>query len=447
MRNDLTTALLLATLAHSSVKRADADDNAEGWYAPAYTEPMDSILLLAQDPDVQFADPSKFTYPDTITAVQAELAKALHTHVHVRVLVDPKSTAHQQRSFELALMKAGLTLPVPNISFVNVSHCDIWTRDTGPIWLRRAGGREPSRLMIKPHFTLWGYLVGDHVRGPWATCDVPNTVPDGLSTALGLPVESATDFVTEGGDKSFNGLGTVIMSREVERQRHPGLTDAQIEALAQKYLRVSHVVWTQDGVADDEQSYLGPLEGEGGRRVYTTIGTGGHVDECARFVGPYTVVVPQLTPQQAQHSALAATTARRLDANAALLSNQTDQSGRRLVVERMPYPEELYLTINASEGTYQLLAQLPELGLTPGSGSVEVIAAASYTNYVIANGLIVLPQYYKPGRPQRFADADAQAVATMRRLFPGYEVKGVNPEPVNFGGGGLNCISNNMPAA
>ena len=104
MRNVLTTALLLATLAHSSVKRADADDNAEGWYAPAYTEPMDSILLLAQDPDVQFADPSKFTYPDTITAVQAELAKALHTHVHVRVLVDPKSTAHQQRSFELALM-------------------------------------------------------------------------------------------------------------------------------------------------------------------------------------------------------------------------------------------------------------------------------------------------------------------------------------------------------
>jgi hypothetical protein len=61
-------------------------------------------------------------------------------------------------------------------------------------------------MMVKPKFTLWGYLVGDHVRGPWAQCDVPNTVPDQLSDPLGgIPVESATDFVTEGGDKSFNG--------------------------------------------------------------------------------------------------------------------------------------------------------------------------------------------------------------------------------------------------
>ena len=61
-------------------------------------------------------------------------------------------------------------------------------------------------MMLKPKFTLWGYLVGDHVRGPWAQCDVPNTVPDQLSDPLGgIPVESATDFVTEGGDKSFNG--------------------------------------------------------------------------------------------------------------------------------------------------------------------------------------------------------------------------------------------------
>jgi len=73
--------------------------------------------------------------------------------------------------------------------------------------------------------------------------------------------------------------------------------------------------------------------------------------------------------------------------------------------------------------------------------------AASYTNYVLANGIVLLPQYHKPGRPQRFADADARAMASMQRLLPGYKVVGINPEPVNAGGGGLNCISNNMPQA
>ena len=239
-----------------------------------------------------------------------------------------------------------------------------------------------------------------------------------------------------------------MMSLAVERQRHPELSVAQIEALAVKHLRAKHIVWSGSAVADDDQSFNGPLVSEGGRVVYTAIGTGGHVDECARFVGPYTVVVPELTADQAARSPLAATTAKRLDANALLLGNQTDQDGRRLSVERMPYPEELTLVgLGHTEGTFQLLAQLPELGLDPTNGTVDIVLAASYTNYVIANGLLLLPQYHKPGRPQRFADADARAVATMKRLLPDHTIVGINPEAVNAGGGGLNCISNNMPAA
>lgn len=425
---------LLAALATAGI----VDD----WYAPAYTERMDSILLLATD--VNSALPERFHgHPDTPTAVQAAMAKALRSRVHVRVLVDPSSRT-QRTNFEAALARIGVSLPAKNISFINVTHCDIWARDTGPIWLRRRSTGE--RRMLKPKFSLWGYLVGNHVQGPWSTCDVPNLVPDQLAAPLGVSLQSAADFVTEGGDKSFNGLGTVLMSKAVERQRHPGLSDGQIEALARRYLRVRHVVWSGAGVADDEQSFRGPLAGERGRLVYTTIGTGGHVDECARFVGPSTVVVPQLTAEQRRRSPLAALTAARLDTNALSLANQTDQDGVLLTVERMPYPEEIYLeNLNSSDGTFNLLTQLPELKLERAQ-NLTVILAASYTNYVLANGMILLPQYHRPGRPQRYADADARAVAAMRRLFPGYEIVGINPEPVNAGGGGLNCISNNVPA-
>ena len=204
-----------------------------GWYAPAYTEPMDSILLLATDHTS--ALPSRFDgYPDTPTAVQAEMAKALHPHVRVRVLVTPGS--HEQLRFEAALARAGVPRPLPaNISFLPVRHCDIWARDAGPIWLRHRGSG--ARRMVKPTYTLWGYLVGGprgrgHVDGPWASCDVPNTVPDQLAPLLGVPVEDASPFKTEGGDKSFNGRGTVLMSLAVERQRHPGLSVASIEKLS-----------------------------------------------------------------------------------------------------------------------------------------------------------------------------------------------------------------------
>ena len=98
-------------------------------------------------------------------------------------------------------------------------------------------------------------------------------------------------------------------------------------------------MWTGAGASDDAQSFRGPLAGEGGTPVYTAIGTGGHVDECARFVGERTVVVPALTEEQARRSPLARETARRMDANARLLANQTDQDGVPLAVERMRFPE------------------------------------------------------------------------------------------------------------
>ena len=419
-----------------------------GWYAPAYTEPMDSILLLATDHTS--ALPSRFDgYPDTPTAVQAEMAKALHPHVRVRVLVTPGS--HEQLRFEAALARAGVPRPLPaNISFLPVRHCDIWARDAGPIWLRHRGSG--ARRMVKPTYTLWGYLVGGprgrgHVDGPWASCDVPNTVPDQLAPLLGVPVEDASPFKTEGGDKSFNGRGTVLMSLAVERQRHPGLSVAHIEKLARTHLKAAHVVWIDQGVQDDEQSFRGPLRGgaNGEQPLYTAIGTGGHVDEAARFVGPRTVVVPQLTAAQAAESRVGAVTAARMDANAKMLEGQTDEAGRPLRVERMPFPEELTLKVNRSDEVFTLLMQLPELKLD-ADAQIEIVLAASYTNYVVANGVVLVPQYDRPGRPKRFAEADQRARAALGRLFPGRKVVGINAEPVNAGGGGLNCISNNMPA-
>ena len=101
--------------------------------------------------------------------------------------------------------------------------------------------------------------------------------------------------------------------------------------------------------------------------------------------------------------------------------------------------------MNRSDEVFTLLMQLPELKLD-ADAEIEIVLAASYTNYVVANGVVLVPQYDRPGRPKRFAEADQRARSALGRLFPGRKIVGINAEPVNAGGGGLNCISNNMPA-
>ena len=119
--------------------------------------------------------------------------------------------------------------------------------------------------------------------------------------------------------------------------------------------------------------------------------------------------------------------------------------GRPLRVERMPFPEELTLKVNRSDEVFTLLMQLPELKLD-ADAEIEIVLAASYTNYVVANGVVLVPQYDRPGRPKRFAEADQRARSSLARLFPGRKVVGINAEPVNAGGGGLKTTAAPLPA-
>eukprot|EP00040_Diaphanoeca_grandis_P013509 m.68289 g.68289 ORF g.68289 m.68289 type:complete len:441 (+) comp23941_c0_seq4:70-1392(+) len=438
----VVTAVLLIVTTCSATSHLDVASNMtlDEWYAPAYWEPQEAIYLLATTETS--VDPIKIMGdgPKTPIEVQAMLAIALATSVNVRVLVSPASD--EEMAFREQLRK--LHYAGERVTFYNVTHCDIWTRDTGPIWIKQRTGHGVK--MIKPIFSLWGYLVNaSEVDGPWAKCDVPNLVPDQLQTLFKFDMETPK-YTSEGGDKSFNGHGSVLMSKIVEMQRNPHLTLSELEDLAKKSLHVSHIVWVEQGVGDDEQSFRGPMPGINGTKLYTAIGTGGHVDEFTRFVGPSTVLLAQVSQRQREASPLAKLTGLRLDRDYELLKQQKDQDGNNLIVLRLPSPDELIIQMDRNDGTFSLLTQLPALGLD-NTSIIDVVIAASYNNYVIANDVVVIPKYYKQGRSKSFEDTDREALEVMQKIFPTRKIVQVNPEPVNAGGGGLNCISNNMPLA
>jgi agmatine deiminase len=64
---------------------------------------------------------------------------------------------------------------------------------------------------------------------------------------------------------------------------------------------------------------------------------------------------------------------------------------------------------------------------------------ASYANFYIANGLVLVPTFHDPN--------DRVALNTLAELFPGREVIGVHSVDLIWGFGALHCMTQQQPAA
>ena len=181
------------------------------------------------------------------------------------------------------------------------------------------------------------------------------------------------------------------------------MNKAQIEQMLCEYLGCSKVIWIKDGIDPDE--------------------TNGHIDDVACFVAPGEVACIYTDDQSHPFYE---------EAKAAyeFLCGQTDARGRKLKVHKLCLTEKpVYLegadTIDAADGT-----------LPRHDGEVSI---ASYMNFLIVNGGVILPQY---------GDAnDTLAVKQVQAMFPDRRVMGVMTREIAFGGGNIHCITQQQPAA
>ncbi|MFF1397996.1 agmatine/peptidylarginine deiminase [Streptomyces sp. NPDC058287] len=209
-----------------------------------------------------------------------------------------------------------------------------------------------------------------------------------LLERLGVPADRS-EMILEGGAITVDGEGTLITTEQclLHPNRNPGLTRAEIEAELKARLGVTKVIWLP---------YGGLLDTE----------TDGHVDGVCAFVAPGKVVV-QL-PDDPEHPDYA-----RMRANRAVLEATPDAAGRTL--EIVDLPQSAFVEV--------------------GGAPVEV----GYLNFYVANGGVVVPV---AGLPQ-----DAQALEVIAQACPGRKVVGVNARVIAHGGGGVHCITQQVPAA
>lgn len=307
--------------------------------------------------------------------VYAEIVRALTRHEVVNLIVTDEPTAAIARDI---LERANADLG--RVNFWQLPTDRSWMRDSGPIFVKNSQG---ERIALDWRFNAWAKYPD------WTQDDC---VPAFVAEKLGLPTVQPTHnghrAVLEGGSIDVNGAGLLLTTEECllskTQERNPPFVRADYEQVFADYLGIKKVLWLDRGIVGDD--------------------THGHIDDLARFVGPRTVVaVVETSPADENYELL--------QANRERLEGMTDLTGSKLEVVPLPMPRPLIF-----EGM-----RLP----------------ASYANFYIANGTVIVPTFNDP--------ADRIALGTLAELFPGREVVGISCVDLVWGLGTLHCMTQQEP--
>src|SRR5215210_1070759 len=211
--------------------------------------------------------------------------------------------------------------------------------------------------------------------------------PERVLAHLGIP-RYPVEMVLEGGSITVDGEGTLITTEQclLNPNRNPGWSRERIEDTLRQALGVEVIIWLPFGLAEDSF-------------------TDGHVDGVCAFVRPGAVLLQTVEDRSDPNWD-------RLAANRRVLEQSRDAAGRRFEILEMPYLAHAEV----------------------GGRHVRVPSV----NFYVANGGVVAPTAGAP--------TDDAMLGRIADAFPGREVVPVPARVIGFGGGGVHCITQQVPA-
>jgi len=294
---------------------------------------------------------------------------------------------HQHEFIELLLcnkkikQRALILLKQYHIDFTKINlhivdYTDVWIRDYGPIFLIKNNNK---LAWVKWQYNAYGKKFPELLKDNNVTYQLNNYIQKN---------RFEPDMILEGGSIEVNGQGTLITTEEclLNSNRNYHFSKEQTENYLKDYLGVTKIIWLEKGIVNDH--------------------TDGHVDEIARFVNHNTIAVAYENNKN--------------DPNFEILNNN------------------LHILQNTSnlDGNPFNLVKLPMPNMTYDNGEK---APVSYTNFYIANGLVLVPQFNHK--------YDKLAIDIIQTLFPERKIIGIDCTDLIYGGGALHCITQQQPVS
>jgi agmatine deiminase len=354
---------------------AEQTPAAAGYTMPAEWEPHEATWLGWPHNESDW--PGKL---DAIRWVYGEIVRKLTPGERVRLLVNNGAEAARARRY---LARAGADLK--QVEFVAHPTNRGWTRDSGPIFVRRRRRGRYETAIVHGHFNAWAkYPDWQKDRR------VPETAARLLSKPLYRAKWSGGPFVVEGGGIEVNGRGTLLTTEECYldprvQVRNPGMGRLEFEGALKAYLGVEQVFWLRKGPVGDD--------------------THGHIDDICRFVNPRTLVLIRETNRRDVNY-------RPLAENWERIRELRLKDGTRPEVIALPMPAPLWFE------DYRL--------------------PASYANFYIGNAAVLVPTFNDP--------MDRVALGILAELFADRPVVGIHAVDLVLGFGSLHCLTQQQPA-
>lgn len=308
--------------------------------------------------------------------VYSEIVRHLSAVEDVHILVnDPPAETRARRS----LLRAGANLA--RLHFHHWPTDRVWLRDSGPIFLKNPEG---DLALTNWKFNAWAKYPNHHRD---------DQVPHHVARHYGIdefhPKAGDHRLVLEGGSIDTNGAGILLTTEECllseVQQRNPGISREQLEQAFHDYLGIDHTIWLNRGCAGDD--------------------THGHIDDITRFVAEDTILTcVEPNTHDENHLPLAE--------NLDRLRAARNLQGEPFRIVELPMPAPVVF-----DGQ-----RLP----------------ASYANFYIANGIVLVPTFNDPN--------DRHALNTIASCFPARDVIGIHAVDLVWGLGTLHCLSQQEPA-
>ena len=319
--------------------------------------------------------PGKF---GSIPWVYAEITRVLAPHERVEILCQDDEAMEGARA---AL--AAHDVPPDRVALHRVSTDRAWLRDSAPTGVIDSCG---DVVLLDWAFNGWA---------KYPNWQLDAQVGPAISRLAGLrrdePRRDDTGerLVLEGGGIEVNGAGLLLVTEAWllgdTQVRNPGLGRADYERVFADWLGVRHTIWLGEGCVGDD--------------------THGHIDDVARFVRPDTVMFAFEPDPRDENHARSLDNARRLDAAAKA------RGVGPLHIVRLPFPRPVVMNGE----------RLP----------------ASYANFYIANGVVLVPTFNDP--------SDRLALNTIADAMPSHRVVGIHALDLVWGLGTLHCLTQQEP--